>query len=261
MVLLSFAVPNIPPSSQETRFGNYWRKLWQDARSAFDHSDLLWLGVVATVCLVASRYVPSWVAVFAGSLLRMCAGVQAGGGHAWTQTGLHLVRGIIYLLLPLLSLLLLRTRPRDTGWTLGYWRLWLLDTAILYVAVLPFLYWAAHQPSFHRTYPYLLVSRSGWQGFLLGQAVRLVYMLGWESLFRGYLLFGYSRRAGNAVGITISTIPFVLMHFGKPVPEVWGSIVAGVALGVLALRGRSFLPAAMLHYSVALTLDLLVLLT
>lgn len=50
------------------------------------------------------------------------------------------------------------------------------------------------------------------------------------------------------------------MHTGKPAPEVWGSILAGIVLGLVALRGRSFIPAAILHFAVAATLDLLVLL-
>jgi membrane protease YdiL (CAAX protease family) len=46
------------------------------------------------------------------------------------------------------------------------------------------------------------------------------------------------------------------MHAGKPGPEAIGSIVAGVALGILALRNRSFIPGAILHWSVAATLDI-----
>jgi hypothetical protein len=33
-------------------------------------------------------------------------------------------------------------------------------------------------------------------------------------------------------------------------------VVAGVVLGILALRNRSFLPGVLLHFAVAATLDL-----
>jgi hypothetical protein len=46
------------------------------------------------------------------------------------------------------------------------------------------------------------------------------------------------------------------MHVGKPGPEAIGSIVAGIALGIIALRNRSFIPGAILHWAVAVTLDL-----
>ncbi len=238
---------------------SYLCGLWRDIREGIEQADLLWLGLTATVCMVASLFVPSPVSKSVGALLRISSLAQDENSYAWTQAGLHLVRGSIYLLFPLCSLFLLRLRPRDVGLEWGRWRVWLWDSLVLYVIVFFLLYWASRQPSFRRVYPYLLLSRVGGRGFFLAQTIRLVYMLGWEFLFRGYLLFGFSRRVGNAVGIVVSTTPFVLMHIGKPALEVWGSVVAGVVLGVLALRGRSFLPAVLVHYSVALTLDLLVL--
>jgi membrane protease YdiL (CAAX protease family) len=47
------------------------------------------------------------------------------------------------------------------------------------------------------------------------------------------------------------------MHMGKAEPEALGSIVAGVALGVLALRTRSFWYGVLVHASVAVWMDLL----
>lgn len=238
---------------------SYLYGLWRDIRNGIGQTDLLWLGLTATVCMVASLFVPSPVSRSAGALLRLSGLVQDNSNYAWTQAGLHLVRGIMYLFFPLFSLFLLRLRPRDVGWKWGKWQVWLRDSVFFYLVVFFVLYWASRQPSFRRVYPYLLLSRMGGGGFFLAQTIRLLYMVGWEFLFRGYLLFGFSRQAGNAVGIVVSTIPFVLMHIGKPAAEIWGSVAAGVILSVLALRGCSFLPAALVHYSAAVTLDLLVL--
>jgi hypothetical protein len=41
-------------------------------------------------------------------------------------------------------------------------------------------------------------------------------------------------------------------------PEFYGSFVAGIALGWLAVRGRSFLPCFALHWAIAFTFDVLV---
>jgi membrane protease YdiL (CAAX protease family) len=48
-----------------------------------------------------------------------------------------------------------------------------------------------------------------------------------------------------------------MIHFGKPLPEAIGSIVAGYILGYLSLKSKNIFPGMILHISVALTMDLL----
>jgi membrane protease YdiL (CAAX protease family) len=55
--------------------------------------------------------------------------------------------------------------------------------------------------------------------------------------------------------VPVMVIPYVMIHFGKPMPETFAAIVAGTLLGYLALRSRSFLWGALLHWSVAITMD------
>jgi membrane protease YdiL (CAAX protease family) len=166
---------------------------------------------------------------------------------------------VIYLALPLASLLLLRLRPGQVGFAWGRPRQWLTDTGLLYAAMVPLLIIAARLPAFRHAYPYFGFERHGLALVCLGLGTRLFGMFAWEFLFRGYLLFGFERRIGPAPAVAVTTIPFVLMHFGKPLPETLGAAVAGVALGIVALRSRSFIPCAILHWSVAATLDLLAL--
>ena len=82
------------------------------------------------------------------------------------------------------------------------------------------------------------------------------YFIGWEFLFRGYLLNALLPRFGRAGAILIPTAPFVLMHLAKPELEALGAIAAGVALGILALRTRSFWYGALLHGTIAVLMDL-----
>ena len=53
------------------------------------------------------------------------------------------------------------------------------------------------------------------------------------------------------------SIGFGIMHIGKPMPEVYGSFIAGLALGWLAVRARSFYPCFLLHWAISITFDLL----
>ena len=50
-------------------------------------------------------------------------------------------------------------------------------------------------------------------------------------------------------------VPYALLHIHKPFPEAMGSIVAGLVLGMLALKTRSIWPGLVVHGGVALAMD------
>jgi len=217
--------------------------------------DLLIIAATAAAALVAGQYHAGPLAgrILAG-LLRL-EDVDPVLASGWLQLAGKLCRAALLVVPPSAVILLLRIPRRDLGIGSGRPGTWLRDIAILYAVVLPFIWWAARQPGFRQVYPYFSIARLGGGWFAIGLAARLVYMFAWEFLFRGYLLFGFERRIGPAGAVAASTIPFVLMHFGKPAAETYSSIVAGIVLGVVALRARSFIPAALLHFAVAATLD------
>jgi membrane protease YdiL (CAAX protease family) len=72
------------------------------------------------------------------------------------------------------------------------------------------------------------------------------------------LLFGLARRFGWHA-LSISMVPYVMVHFGKPPIETLGAIVTGYVLGYLALTHRSFWLGVVIHFGVGLSMDLAVL--
>ena len=68
------------------------------------------------------------------------------------------------------------------------------------------------------------------------------------------MLFAFAKDLGSK-SVLVSTIPFVLMHFGKPQAEVYSSVAAGFILGWLAWRSRSIWPGVILHWLVATSMD------
>jgi membrane protease YdiL (CAAX protease family) len=234
---------------------SYIRLAWQDVRRlTTTHSDLLIIATVTGVALTASQYhLPSLIHRAVASIAG--AGMPGALLSGWQQVAIKLGRGAVILVLPLLSVLLMRRRLAEFGFGIGNAKTWLRDIAILFVLMLPLVAFAATRPSFQRVYPYFGIARLGLGYFCLGLLVRLGYMFCWEFLFRGYLLFGFEKRVGAPAAIAISTIPFVIMHFGKPALEVYGSIIAGVVLGIVAIRARSFIPCAIVHFAVAASMD------
>lgn len=53
----------------------------------------------------------------------------------------------------------------------------------------------------------------------------------------------------------IGVLPFAIMHLRKPVPEVFGSIIAAYFLGLLALKAKSFWITPIIHFLIAFSMD------
>lgn len=164
---------------------------------------------------------------------------------------------LLYLALPVaLARVLppLRHEPLGFGW--GDVRFGLRASALLLGVMLPVALIASQTPAFSSAYPLAPKATSGWDTFVIYEAGYALYFLAWEFLFRGFTLFPLAKRIGPAAAILVQNIPFALLHAGKPTPEAFGSVIAGVALGILALRSRSFLWGWAIHAIVACTMDL-----
>ncbi|MCS7223864.1 MAG: CPBP family intramembrane metalloprotease [Armatimonadetes bacterium] len=139
---------------------------------------------------------------------------------------------------------------RGWGLSLGDWRFGFLASFILWLIMIPFVFWARNQPSFQDYYRplYFLASKAPLTYLFL----MALYMWGWEFLFRGFLLFGllpFSR----LLAIVYPTLLFAAAHWGKPFPEFLGSFVAGLVLALVCERANSFLPAFVTHLVVYIT--------
>ena len=124
----------------------------------------------------------------------------------------------------------------------------------LWLIFVPVIWYFSSTPSFAAYYPRLKAARADAGLFFLYQAYYLVKWTAWEFFFRGFMLFGFRRDLG-ASAILISTIPFVIMHVGKPEAEVFSAFVGGMILCAIALKSRSIWPGVIIHSMVATTMD------
>ena len=149
---------------------------------------------------------------------------------------------IYYLLVPLAAgLLLFRHKPWQYGIRIGRWRSSIVLTAVCLTAMAPILYEASTMPEFRSYYRMDVVD---WPDLLLNTAL---LMFAWEFLFRGYMLFGLEESIGKSA-IFVQTIPFVLLHLGKPFLEMLLCIPGGFIFGYVAYRTMSVLPCFIIHF-------------
>ena len=88
--------------------------------------------------------------------------------------------------------------------------------------------------------------------------IHSVSMFAWEFLLRGFLLFGLAHHFGWWAVILEELIIFPAAHVGKPVPEMVFAAYGGLVLSIAAYRCKSFLPAFVAHWWIAVTLDAIV---
>lgn len=153
----------------------------------------------------------------------------------------------------------LRRKPIDFGYKFRGIVRKLPPYALLYALMVPVLVFASYLDSFQATYPFYDRAVDGGLQFWLYQLGYAAQFFALEAFFRGFMVFGLAPRFGAGMAVAIQTVPYVMIHFGKPIPEVFAAIVAGFVLGHLALRSRSFVPGVYLHVAVALTMDVLAL--
>lgn len=219
--------------------------------------------LTATVLLVVFFYwgrpgfyydgdIVGWVTANASGLV---AGDPSVGAYLWWGTTSIVLR----VLAPLAVItLVLGAKPRDFGFRLRGTLRHLPTYGALYLVMLPVLVIVSGTQSFLDYYPFYDNATSGGVTFWLYEAGYALQFVGVEAFFRGFLTFGLYRRFG-ILAVVIMTIPYTMIHFAKPMPEAFAAIVAGLVLGVMALRSKSFVPGIVLHVAVAITMDLLVL--
>ncbi len=167
-----------------------------------------------------------------------------------------IIVGLIYVISPLLLLFLFKRAPKDFGINLGNPKQWMKEVFFFYAIFLIILIIAFKFTNLKTVYPLYRKAAHGMSYFFFYQLIQLWYMLGWEFFFRGFMLFGLERTFGR-MSVVIQAMPFALWHFKKPKIEAYGAIFAGIFLGIIGLRARSFLPCVLLHYLIIVTADII----
>jgi membrane protease YdiL (CAAX protease family) len=83
----------------------------------------------------------------------------------------------------------------------------------------------------------------------------VVFYLGVEFHFRGFLQFGLRESMGTANAVLVQAGATVLYHIGKPSMEAYGSVLGALLWGILAFRTQSLLPGLILHSLLGISLD------
>lgn len=168
-------------------------------------------------------------------------------------------RVVGYVVLPWLVVLFMKgERLRDYGLsTRGFLRhLWVYG--VLFAIVLFPVVMVSFTKTFQHTYPFYKLAARSWTDFLLWELLYALQFWALEVFFRGYMIHPLKRSMG-AYAIFAMAVPYCMIHYNKPLAEVLGAVLAGMVLGTLSLRTGSIWCGALIHVSVAVSMDSLAL--
>ena len=195
----------------------FWRGFWSPEPPPVFPREVLWVTLTSTGAMLVDGY-----------------NVLGLGQEAWE----HLV---LYFLVPVGVIVGVLRRPLgDYGLTLGRWRVGLALTTLTCLVATGVLSWSLGLDPALRAY-----YGGGFSWSVLWS--NLVDLVGWEFVFRGFLLFAYARAFGPGPALLLQTVPFALLHLGKPALETYSTLLGGLWLGVVAWRSRSVLYPFLSH--------------
>jgi len=225
------------------RLGAAWRRL--------DRQTVAVLVLAASVVILQDAFGSRWLfrTVFGSAFEPQHVGLLSWG---WWFA----MQGLTGFMIPAAVLLLaFRRSPQEAGLGLGDVRFALIVAAAYLPLVVVGTWFLSASADFQVQYPHFQPATLDWSVFAVYEALFLFYWIGWEYLWRGFMLFG-TRHTFGVYAVFIQAVPFALLHLDKPLPETVLSLLGGIALGALVWRCRSFWIAIPIHAAQMMFLDL-----
>ena len=161
-----------------------------------------------------------------------------------------------YLILPLTYLKLTGRSVSDYYWSVrglkehgGVYLALLIPASLL-------VYWVSFWPDFQRIYPFYTEAGRSWFDLIAWELLYGLQFFSLEFFFRAFMLEAL-RKSLSYGAVAVMVIPYCMVHFQKTAAESLGSIVAGLLLGYLAMRSRSLWGGVLVHWLIAVEMDVL----
>ena len=109
----------------------------------------------------------------------------------------------------------------------------------------------------YKNYPEVQLARVSKGYFIVSTVTYLLYFFGYESLYRGLLLFGIRRYAGDWTAIVISMVFTAFTHIRGSRHLLLGSVVLGFLFPYICLATESIRLVLVLHFLIGIGMDVL----
>jgi hypothetical protein len=130
----------------------------------------------------------------------------------------------------------------------------IISIILLSMIIIPVISRSARKPEIMAVYPEIRAERWTNRMMLAETGSWALYLLGYETLFRGVLLFPLADSLGPVTAIVINTILYSAAHLPKGKTETIAAIPFGIVLCILTLHSGTIWIAFIAHLVNALTM-------
>lgn len=146
------------------------------------------------------------------------------------------------------------TTPKHFVWALSAIPLWVY--AIIFLLIVSSSFFSSRKPDVNSRIPQMRLPDWGIKEIAISISGWAIYLLGYEFLFRGLLLFTTTAAFGIAPAILINIGLYSAFHLPNGLKETLAAIPFGFVLCLVSLVSGSFLPAFLLHLSLSASAEL-----
>jgi membrane protease YdiL (CAAX protease family) len=209
--------------------------------------------LLAPVLVVTSKYFGSK----SFYLENLSSSFALHGNTQWTAAVyVFLATFVLFGLIPMAVVrFVFNDRLSDYGLQVGDWRFGIKAIAVIAPIMMLSAYPSSKMPDFLAEYPLYKGVGDSAAAFLHHAILYLLFYIGWEVFFRGFMQFGLRGKFGDWYSILIQTMASCLWHIGKPAGETYTSIIGAIVWGIVVFRSRSLLYVILIHWLLGVSLD------
>jgi len=125
-------------------------------------------------------------------------------------------------------------------------------TAILF----PIMILLSKKKKINSYYPEVKRAHLSKTSFLLSTITYILYYFGYESLYRGFLVFGLRRYTGDFIAVIASMVFTSITHLSSPLIVLIGSIVSGIVFPYIVILSGSIWALFVFHSLIGISMDI-----
>lgn len=162
----------------------------------------------------------------------------------------------IFGLIPATVFLVLQSKSLTKyGLNLNQLNISLIWTFLLGLVIFIVNYYLAGKKHNLKNYPQIRWNYWTRYKLLINCATWMLYLFGYEFMFRGLLLFSFYYAYGTGIAIAVNCALYSLVHIPKGKKETLGAIPLGIVLSLVTLNTGSIFVAFVFHVIMALSND------
>ena len=181
---------------------------------------------------------------------------QNGNNALILKPVLQKLTGFFFLgLIPFIVILITYKRTTNYGIKTENMPNTLYWSAIIVPLIVILSWFVSRNPNNYKNYPQIRIKKWNWKIAFINTFSWLLYLIGYEFLFRGILLFSCLSVFNPTIAIAINTVLYALAHLPKGKMETIGSIPIGILLCYITITTGSIWSAVILHFTMATSND------